>query len=65
MMSHTDKMSVGNSHVAYTRVYRERKRLEEDDCNIVPKQSYMPNDTIFNVNLGNQGSPIFFYYIAE
>jgi hypothetical protein len=32
-------MSAGNSPVAYMRVYRRRKRLEEDNCNNVPKRA--------------------------
>jgi hypothetical protein len=67
MMSHTDKMSTGNIHAACMRQYRKRKRLEEDNCNNVLKRSYMPNDSVFNVNPGNQGSPFlywgsFFYF---
>jgi hypothetical protein len=32
-------MSAGNSRAAYMREYRERKRLEEDNCNNVPKRT--------------------------
>jgi hypothetical protein len=60
MMSRTDKMSAGNSRAAYMRQYRKRKRLEEDNCNNVPKRSYMPNDSVFKVNPGNEGSRLFF-----
>jgi hypothetical protein len=37
MASGTDKMSTGNSRAAYMREYRKRKRLEEDNCNNIPK----------------------------
>jgi hypothetical protein len=37
MTSRIDKMSIGNSCAAYMREYRKRKRLEEDNCNNVPK----------------------------
>jgi hypothetical protein len=39
MMSCTDKISAGNSHVAYMREYRKRKWLEEGNCNNVPKRT--------------------------
>jgi hypothetical protein len=39
MTSRTDRMSASNSHVAYMREYRKRKRLEGDNCNYVPKQT--------------------------
>jgi hypothetical protein len=32
-------MSVGNSRAAYMTEYRERERLEEDNCNNVPKRT--------------------------
>jgi predicted glycosyl hydrolase (DUF1957 family) len=32
-------MSAGNSRAAYMRYYRKRKRLQEDNCNIVPKRT--------------------------
>jgi hypothetical protein len=32
-------MSAGNSRAAYMREYRKRKRLEEDNCNNVPKRT--------------------------
>jgi hypothetical protein len=63
MTSHTDKMSAGNSHAAYMRQYRKRKQLEEENCNNVPKRSYMPNGSFFTVNPGNQGFQIFFFYL--
>jgi hypothetical protein len=56
MTSHTDKMSAGNSGAAYMRQYSKRKQLEENNCNNVPKRSYMPND---------QGSPITFLFWAQ
>jgi hypothetical protein len=31
-------MSAGNSRAAYMREYTKRKRLEEDNCNNVPKR---------------------------
>jgi hypothetical protein len=31
-------MSAGNSHAAYMRKYRKMKRLEEGNCNNVPKR---------------------------
>jgi hypothetical protein len=37
MTSRTDKKSAGNSCAAYVKEYRERKWLEEDNCNNVPK----------------------------
>jgi hypothetical protein len=39
MTSRTAKMSAGNSCAAYMREYRKRRRLEEDNCNIVPKRT--------------------------
>jgi hypothetical protein len=39
MTSRTKKISVGNSRAAYMREYRKRKRLEEDNCNNVPKRT--------------------------
>jgi hypothetical protein len=39
MGSRTNKTSVGNSHATYMREYRKRKRLEEDNCNDVPKRT--------------------------
>jgi hypothetical protein len=39
MASRTDKMSAGNSRAAYMREYRKGGRLEEDNCNNVPKRS--------------------------
>jgi hypothetical protein len=44
MMSHTDKMSSGNSRAAYMRVYRKRKRLEEDNCNDVLRRTKLNAD---------------------
>jgi hypothetical protein len=32
-------MSTGNSRAAYMREHRKMKRLEEDNCNNVPKQT--------------------------
>jgi hypothetical protein len=32
-------MSAGNSVAAYMREYKKRKRLEEDNCNNVPKRT--------------------------
>jgi hypothetical protein len=32
-------MSAGNNRAAYMREYRKRKRLEEDNCNNVPKRT--------------------------
>jgi hypothetical protein len=37
--SRTDKMSAGNSRAVYMRQYKKRKRLEEDNCNNVPKRT--------------------------
>jgi hypothetical protein len=39
MTSRIDNMSVGNSRAAYMREYRKLKRLEEDNCNNVPKRT--------------------------
>jgi hypothetical protein len=39
MTSHIHKISNGNSRAAYTREYRKRKRVEEDNCNNVPKRT--------------------------
>jgi hypothetical protein len=39
MTSRTDKMSAGNSRAAYMREYRKRKRLQENNCNNVPKRT--------------------------
>jgi hypothetical protein len=39
MTSRTDKMSAGNNRAAYMRDYRERKRLEDDNCNNVSKRT--------------------------
>jgi hypothetical protein len=39
MTSRTDMMSAGNSRAAYMREYRRRRRLEEDNCNNVPKRT--------------------------
>jgi hypothetical protein len=39
MTSRTDKKSAGNSRAAYMREYRKWKRLEEDNCNNVPKRT--------------------------
>jgi hypothetical protein len=68
-------MSAGNSRAAYMTEYRKRRRLE-DNCNNVPKRTklhandslniekhiktYLLNTGVFNVNPGNQGSPIIF-----
>jgi hypothetical protein len=38
MRSHNDKMSAGNSHAACRTEYKKRMRLDEDNCNNVPKQ---------------------------
>jgi hypothetical protein len=64
------KMSAGNSRDAYMREYRKRKRLEEDNCNNVPKrtklraerhiETYLPNICVLNFNPRNQISPIIF-----
>jgi hypothetical protein len=37
--SRTNKMFTGNIRTAYMREYRKRKRLEEDNCNNVPKRT--------------------------
>jgi hypothetical protein len=37
MTSRTDKMSAGNSRAACMREYKKSKRLEEGNCNNVPK----------------------------
>jgi hypothetical protein len=37
MMSRTDTMSTGNSRAAYMREYRIMMRLEEENCNNIPK----------------------------
>jgi hypothetical protein len=39
MTSRADKRSAGNSRAAYMIEYRKRKRLEEDNCNNVPKRT--------------------------
>jgi hypothetical protein len=39
-------MPAGNYRAAYVREYKKRKLLEEGNCNNVPKQSYMPNDSV-------------------
>jgi hypothetical protein len=39
MTSYTDKMSGRSTRAAYMREYRKRKRLEEDNCNNVPKRT--------------------------
>jgi hypothetical protein len=39
MTSRTNKLSTGNSHAAYMRGHRKRRRLEEDNCNNVPKRT--------------------------
>jgi hypothetical protein len=41
MTSRTDKLSAGNSRVAYVREYKKLKRLEEDNCNNVPKRTIL------------------------
>jgi hypothetical protein len=38
MTSRTDKMSAGNSRAAYMREYNERKRLEKQYFNNIPKR---------------------------
>jgi hypothetical protein len=39
MTSRIDKMTAGNSRAAYMREYKKRKRIEEDNCNNVPKRT--------------------------
>jgi hypothetical protein len=39
MTSRIDKLSAGNSGAAYIRQYRKRKRLEEGNCNNIPKRA--------------------------
>jgi hypothetical protein len=39
MTSHIDKMSASITRAAYMRECRKRKRLEEDNCNNVPKRT--------------------------
>jgi hypothetical protein len=39
MTSRTDNISACSSRAAYMREYRKRKRLEEDNCNNVPKRT--------------------------
>jgi hypothetical protein len=51
-------MCAGNYRAAYMKRYTKGKRLEEDNCNNVPKRSYMPNASVFDVNPGSQSSPI-------
>jgi hypothetical protein len=41
MAPHTDKMSAGITRAAYMRDYRKMKRLEEDNCNNVPKRTML------------------------
>jgi hypothetical protein len=39
MTSRTDNMSAGINRAAYMTKYRKNKRLEEDNCNNVPKRT--------------------------
>jgi hypothetical protein len=57
MTARTNKMSAGNSRAACMREYRKWKRLEEDNCNNVPK--------ITKLNLERQRDYRKYIYNAE
>jgi hypothetical protein len=42
--SRTDKMSAGKSRAAYMREYRKSRRLEENNCNNVPKRAKLSDE---------------------
>jgi hypothetical protein len=65
MKSLTDKMSASNSRAAYIREYRKRKRLEEDNCNNVPKRTELHGERYREYRETHENLPAEYLHFTE